>query len=154
VCQAIVKLDHPVLHTDRWVVDLGSNAAYFGRAYVTLRRHETSLVALDATDWQDFREIVRVLELAYGDLFGAGPVNWACLMNNAFRDGGADPHVHWHVFPRYRKPVVFDGQTFTDQRYGEHYDPDAVVEIDSATLDRLAVTLRDHIDGPHGSHPD
>ena len=145
VCEAVGHLDHPVLQTPRWVVDLGSNAAYFGRAYVTLREHKRCLSELDDVDWQDLREVVLLLERTYADLFDADPLNWACLMNNAFRDGGDDPHVHWHVFPRYRTPVEFEGETYRDLHYGEHYDPMAERIMDEAAVARLAARLKDYL---------
>ncbi len=33
------------------------------------------------------------------------------------------PHVHMHIYPRYQTPRLFAGQSFTDTRFGDHYDP-------------------------------
>ncbi len=59
---------------------------------------------------------------------GATMVNFSCLRNWAFRsvapeppllEGRPNPHVHWHVAPRYASTVVFGGEEFIDRRFGE-----------------------------------
>jgi diadenosine tetraphosphate (Ap4A) HIT family hydrolase len=41
-------------------------------------------------------------------------------MNNAYQNTPPDPHVHWHVWPRYRNPVELEGEAFVDEYFG-HY---------------------------------
>jgi diadenosine tetraphosphate (Ap4A) HIT family hydrolase len=60
-----------ILITKHWSVGLGNNHAYFGRAYATLRTHKGSLSSLDKEEWEDFEEVVRRLEKAYKEVFGA-----------------------------------------------------------------------------------
>ena len=33
--------------------------------------------------------------------------------------------AHWHIWPRYARPVVIDGESFTDPNFGHHYDKQA-----------------------------
>lgn len=48
--------------------------------------------------------------------------NWMYFMNNVYQEENPNPHVHWHVRPRYKNPVLFDGQEFTDPDFGKNYD--------------------------------
>jgi diadenosine tetraphosphate (Ap4A) HIT family hydrolase len=145
ICKFPRKASHRLLETDAWHVQLGNNQAYFGRAYVTLKEHKGSLSALSPQEWQEFQDIVGKLEPAYKELYGADPLNWSCLMNNAFRENPAYPHVHWHVMPRYRTPVVRDGVTYVDSQYGELFDGDAERLVSDEIVASIATELRSYL---------
>jgi diadenosine tetraphosphate (Ap4A) HIT family hydrolase len=74
--------------------------------------------------------------------FGADLFNWACLMNNAFKTPHPQPHVHWHVWPRYRRPVQIGTHTFTDPNFGHHYDKHAETLVDSKALELITEQFR------------
>jgi diadenosine tetraphosphate (Ap4A) HIT family hydrolase len=120
--------------TDHWLISLASDQGYLGRCYVTLRKHKGSLVELSDVEWDEYIQIVRRLERAVSASFGASPSNWACMMNNAYQDVPANPHVHWHFRPRYRSSVVVNGVTFSDPMYGYHYDREQRREVDGETF--------------------
>lgn len=124
-CEFLRQPQNQILVTKHWTVGVGNNQAYFGRAYATLRTHKGSLGSLDTEEWQEFEEIVKRLEKAYKAVFGAEPLNWGCFMNNAYRVEPAQPHVHWHIFPRYKIPPVLNGVEYGDELYGEFYDDNA-----------------------------
>ena len=42
-------------------------------------------------------------------------------MNHFYKVTAPDPHLHIHVRPRYDKPVVINGNTYTDSEFGHHY---------------------------------
>ena len=42
-------------------------------------------------------------------------------MNDFYKESAPDPHLHIHVRPRYDKPVVLNGSTYTDSEFGHHY---------------------------------
>jgi diadenosine tetraphosphate (Ap4A) HIT family hydrolase len=145
-CKFLAKPSHPILLTQHWSVELGNDQVYLGRAYVSLRTHKGSLSELSAEEWEDFQAVVRKLENAYHKAFGAEPLNWACLMNNAFRNDPGNPHVHWHVWPRYRKAVTLAGITFDDAVYGEHYDITAVRNVSDEVVDEIATQLKPYLE--------
>ena len=134
VCQLLKEPSEQLLETKNWTVGVGNNQAYFGRAYVTLRTHKSSLGDLNKEEWAEFEEIVHQLETAYKAAFNAVPLNWGCFMNNAFRNGESNSHVHWHIFPRYRKAPELNGVIYDDPLYGEHYDPQAERPVDDETV--------------------
>lgn len=145
ICELLKEPGEQLLGTKNWTVGIGNNQAYFGRAYVTLRNHKASLSDLSQEEWSDFEEIVQQLESAFKSAFGAMPLNWACLMNNAFRNGESNSHVHWHVFPRYKTAPVLNGLAYDDPLYGEHYDPQAERLVDDATVHQITEILKSHL---------
>lgn len=134
-----------ILVTKHWSAGIGNNHAYLGRAFVSLRSHKGSLSELDEEEWQDFRELVCKLEKAYKDAFGAEPLNWGCFMNHAFRTEPFNPHVHWHIFPRYSVAPVVAGITFDDPLFGNFYDDKAERLVSDEVVAEIAETLRNHI---------
>lgn len=46
-CEALKEPKHQIIQTDYWAIGLGNNQAYFGRAFVTLKKHKGSLSALN-----------------------------------------------------------------------------------------------------------
>ncbi|MGH7237202.1 MAG: HIT family protein [Candidatus Saccharimonadales bacterium] len=135
-----------ILDTEHWSVEIdGRNHAYLGRAYVTLKEHKPSLSNLNQQEWANFEEIVRRLEKAYKDAFGAEPLNWGCFMNHAFRSEPFNPHVHWHIYPRYKKAQVIDGITFDDPLFGNFYDDTAERLVSQDTVKEIASKLRQQL---------
>lgn len=134
-----------ILLTDSWRAVIGNNHAYLGRAYVTLRTHKGSLSELNDQEWADFRQVVQTLEKAYKQAFGATPLNWGCYMNLAFRTEPNNPHVHWHIYPRYKVAPVINGITFDDPQYGNFYDNSLEKIVDAKTVQIIAAKLRDNL---------
>lgn len=145
VCEFLEKPKHQILLTDKWSIGLGNNHAYLGRAYVTLRTHKASLGELDDGDWREFEELVRKLENAYAKAFRAVPLNWGCFMNNAFQEEPVHPHVHWHIFPRYKQAPEFANITFDDPLYGHHYDPKAERNVSDEVVGQIADKLKQYL---------
>ena len=98
--------------------------SYLGRTIVELKTHKGSLTELSDEEWTDFGVLVKKYENAIKKSFNADLFNWGCLMNHAYRKEPSNPHVHWHVRPRYKSKVEFEGQEFTDPDFGNHYDRD------------------------------
>jgi len=136
---------HQILTTDHWSVGVGNNQAYFGRAYVTLRNHKGSLSSLDEDEWRDFEDVVRKLEAAYKAVYRAEPLNWGCFMNHAFRSEPFNPHVHWHIFPRYEVAPELDGVVYDDPLFGTFYDDSAERLVDDETVEKIAARLKEYL---------
>lgn len=147
-CEACEFLKHPkhqILITNHWNVGIGNNQAYFGRAYVTLRAHKGSLSDLSNEEWSEFQEIVRKLEKAYKEVFGAEPLNWGCFMNHAFRSEPFNPHVHWHIFPRYKVAPVLNGVSYDDPLFGNFYDDTAEHMVSDEVVEQIVTKLKERL---------
>ncbi|HEU4914008.1 MAG TPA: HIT family protein [Candidatus Saccharimonadales bacterium] len=134
-----------LFQTEYWRVILSYDQAYVGRLFIPLRVHKGSLGELTDEEWSDFKEIVRKVEQANAKVFGGRPFNWLCMMNDAFKQIPANPHVHWHMLPRYDHDIEINGQIFTDPDYGRHYDKGRWMrvtdELAQAIIDRLKPEL-------------
>lgn len=149
VCDGCEFLKNPTnqfLTTQNWTVGIGNNHAYLGRAYVTLRNHKGSLSSLTTQEWSEFQEIVQKLEKAYKQAFGAEPLNWGCFMNLAYGEEPFNPHVHWHIFPRYKTAPELDGVSYGDPLFGQFYDYKAERLVTAQVVEQIMLKLKAHLD--------
>lgn len=144
-CSLDVIPDHVIWDTDYWRVNLGLNQHYFGRAFAVLKNHKGSLGEMYPDEWRDFQSMSMNLERAYGELFGAAPLNWVCLMNAAYRKPEPIPHVHWHILPRYKEAPVFEGQRFSDVLYGDLFDSTAETNLSANKISRISSEIRSRL---------
>lgn len=122
VCPFVANPESPIFESEFWVINLAAHDQYYpGRSYVTAKRHVGSLPDLTNEEWADLCAVIKKFETAVRQGLGATMCNWTCLMNNAYQAQPYNPHVHWHVRPRYEKPVSILGETFTDELFGHHY---------------------------------
>jgi len=124
-----------IFETPFWGVLLSWNQRYLVRCYIFSKRHFGNMSEITTEETLDFLEVVKRIEGAIKKTFGAEMFNWSCLMNNFYKKENHNPHVHWHVKPRYRNKVVVAGKTFEDKEFGHHYSrDDNVVEPEGVRL--------------------
>jgi diadenosine tetraphosphate (Ap4A) HIT family hydrolase len=135
--------DVQVIETEKWRVVLDPNQQFIGKAFVTLLEHKASLSDLDTEDWKDFEALVKRLESALKKAFQPNHFNWSCLMNIAAMNG-QETHVHWHIHPRYDKPITIAGETFEDtQWYPRKERTDHIVGI--TVLQKIAEKIKENL---------
>lgn len=137
-----------LMETHYWQVVLHENQYYLGRCTVVLRRHCPSLSELRVEEWADLKVIIGSLETALRGLFGAEPFNWACLMNGGYRADPPAPHVHFHLWPRYRQAARFRELIFEDNEFGKHYDPGGRRLLPKEIHAELVALLRSRLANP------
>lgn len=130
-----------VLSRDHWTLVLNDNQATLGRVFFALNRHETDIAALSDADVLSLWAFVRETKSALAALFAPDHYNFMFLMN-------LTPHVHFHIFPRYAGPREFAGQTFTDSRWGDHYDPAESRALDPDAETEMIALLRHALTQP------
>ena len=130
-----------ILADDHWTLVLNDNQATLGRVFFALNRHETDVAALSDAEVLSLWAFVREAKAALSALFAPDHFNYMFLMN-------LTPHVHFHIFPRYARSIEFAGQTFTDHRYGDHYDPAESRTLDASTEEALIAALRPALTQP------
>lgn len=121
-CEYCTPKYRPLFETAYWKVNLFPDQSYLGRVVVTLKRHAGTLSMLNAEEWKDFGQMARRVEAVLTKSFEPQMFNWTCMLNDAYLEENPDPHVHWHVRPRYNAAVELAGVTFTDPDFGKHYD--------------------------------
>ena len=79
--------------------------------------NKESLSELTNDEWLELGKLEKELERVTKKLFGATMFNFACLMNNAYRDKET-PHVHFHFIPRYDGERIILGKKYKDRHFG------------------------------------
>jgi diadenosine tetraphosphate (Ap4A) HIT family hydrolase len=136
VCEALQKYA-PIYKTNHWSIGLSPDQAYFGRSYVSTDIHIETISDLDDEQWQDLRLVMKKADLVFRKEFGAAVMNWSCLTNNAFQSKPYNPHIHWHLRPRYDCAVKVAGLVFTDPEFGYHYDRNRHNELSSEDFEKI-----------------
>jgi diadenosine tetraphosphate (Ap4A) HIT family hydrolase len=121
-CEICKPKYRPLFETIFWRVHLVPDQAYLGRCVVVLKRHAGTLSMLTADEWKDFGQMVVRIELVINKAFEPDMFNWTCMANDAYLEEYPEPHIHWHIRPRYAKPVALAGIAFEDPDFGKHYD--------------------------------
>ena len=82
--------------------------------------NKESLSDLSNDEWLELGIIEKELERVCKKLFQTSMFNFACLMNNAYKDG-KKPHVHFQFLPRYQKEVLLFGKKYRDKHFGYNF---------------------------------
>ena len=110
-----------VYESRSWSVFLSYEQDYIGRCVLVLKRHCHSLSELTDDEWEDLHKLICKVETCLKTVLGATLCNWSCLMNSFYKESEPDPHLHVHVRPRYDKPVILNGNIYSDSEFGHHY---------------------------------
>lgn len=98
---------------EHWVVLFREKQVTIGSVIIMAKdTQKQSLGSLSAEAWSEFGAVTHDVEAMLTAAFGAEKFNYLALMMY-------DPEVHFHVIPRYSKPVEFAGITFTDPDWPE-----------------------------------
>ena len=79
--------------------------------------NKESLSELTSEDWVELGLIEKELERVTKEVFDATMYNFACLMNNAYRDN-EKPHVHFQFIPRYKGERTILNKKYKDRHFG------------------------------------
>ena len=88
--------------------------------YCIVGNDKESLSELEPEAWVELGTIEKELERVCKKVFGATMFNFACLMNNAYRDN-EKPKVHYHFVPRYKEPLMLFGKKYVDRHFGYNF---------------------------------
>ena len=107
-----------IAETKYWLILLAPDQKNLGTCVVALKRVDDDLAGLKDEEWLEFGLIVKNLESALKNAFNSTMFNWGCLMNSSYLNQPPNPHVHWHLIPRYKNKIEFEGITFEDPCFG------------------------------------
>jgi diadenosine tetraphosphate (Ap4A) HIT family hydrolase len=144
-CKRLGDKNSLVYETRYWKISLTDDQAYLGRCFVDLKRHCGDLADLKPDEQKDLFKVVKLLEGALRDAFGAVMFNWTCLMNNAYKAKIPKPHVHWHFRPRYDKKVKFAGLIFEDLEFAHHYSRERKLEVSSDVKKKIIEKISENL---------
>lgn len=108
--ETIRKFGYPdtlIAEREHWLVLLRPQQATLGAAILAGKGPETRFADLPAVAFTELGTMVDALETAAAKAFAYDKINYLMLMM-------VDPHVHFHVVPRYAGQRTFEGVVFAD----------------------------------------
>lgn len=119
---------------EHWVVLFREKQVTIGSVIIMSRElDKNSLGDVTPEAWSEFGVVSKFVETTITKAFGAEKFNYLALMMY-------DPEVHFHVIPRYSKPVNFAGREFIDPDW-PRATKKVALELDQATLDAIKEKL-------------
>ena len=100
------------------VIFVDSCQEFIGDCIISCNKE--SLSDLTDEDWQELGRLEKELERISKKLFNATMFNFACLMNNAYRDN-EKPNVHFHFIPRYKNKLKLFNKIYKDKHFGYNF---------------------------------
>lgn len=90
-----------------------------------LSSNKESLSDLSNDEWIELGILEKELERVCKKLFNSTMFNFACLMNNAYRDN-EKPHVHFQFIPRYNGERAILNKKYKDKHFGTIFVCDTI----------------------------
>jgi len=119
-----------------WSVLLRQPQVTLGSMILAAHGPATSWAGLDPRSFAELHRVVSELETALRSAFHCDKLNYLMLMM-------VDPHVHFHIIPRYAGPREFAGGTFADAGWPGPPNLGMSNETDPAMNDRIRIRLQD-----------
>ena len=133
----IEKFAYPssLLHEYRsWVVLLRPAQPTLGSLVLACKEDATSLGAVSGAAYAELATATADLERALREAFDFRKINYLALMM-------VDPHVHFHVIPRYSETRDFDGLRCEDAAWPKPPDLSKVLALTAAQTTALQAKL-------------
>ena len=118
-----------------WVVLLRPAQPTLGSLVLAAKSDATAFGALPAEAHAELSIVTAAIEAALSDFTGYAKLNYLMLMM-------VDPHVHFHVIPRYEGAREWGGLEFTDAGWPAVPQLGEAVALTGEQIDALAGELR------------
>jgi diadenosine tetraphosphate (Ap4A) HIT family hydrolase len=122
---------------EHWSVLLRPAQVTLGALVLAARSDVQSLAALPREAFAELARVTRDIDDAFRQFPPAEKINYLMLMM-------IDPHVHFHVLPRYSTSRQFDGVAFEDRGWPGPPDLKAAPPITAELFARLLHRLKSH----------
>lgn len=133
----ITKFGYPaslLREYESWVVLLRPVQPTLGSLVLACREEANSLGAVSAAAWSELAVATADLERVLRSAFDYQKINYLALMM-------VDPHVHFHVIPRYAASREFGGATCLDAAWPKPPDLGTALPLTPAQMSLLHATL-------------
>lgn len=136
----IAKFGHPatlIAEYDHWVVLLRPAQPTLGALVLAAKSDATAFGDLPPQAHAELAVVTRAIETALTRAVGYARINYLMLMM-------VDPHVHFHVLPRYEGERSGGDVTVADAGWPGQPDLGAAVKPDEAQITTLVAWLKGH----------
>jgi diadenosine tetraphosphate (Ap4A) HIT family hydrolase len=127
--------DTLVREFDHWVVLVRPAQVALGSLVLAARSDATAYSALPPEAFAEQGDVVRTVETALREFCNYERINYLMLMM-------VDPHVHFHVIPRYCEPRQWEGTAFPDGGWPGPPQLKLVIELDAAQVTTMREQLK------------
>jgi len=134
----IAKFDYPstlIAERDHWVVLVRAQAVTLGSLILATKGEATAYGALSAEAFAEQAALVKAIEAALASFVQYEKINYLMLMM-------VDPHVHFHIIPRYEGTRKFNGTSYADAGWPGMPDLSNARKLDRQTIEGTATALR------------
>lgn len=134
----IVRFGYPetlIAEYDHWVVLLRPAQPTLGSLVLAAKSDATAFADLDPAAYAELARVSRDIEDALRGAVDHAKLNYLMLMM-------VDPHVHYHVIPRYESSRDFRGREFADAGWPKLPALGEAVELDAGTVAATVSWLR------------
>lgn len=134
----MVRFGYPatlIAEHDHWVVLLRPAAVTLGSLVLVSKSDAEAFGDLPREAFAELGEVVRQVETRLRTFVDFEKINYLMMMM-------VDPHVHYHVIPRYSRPRRFDGDAYPDAGWPGLPDMGRALDLDPATASRMVDRLR------------
>ena len=114
-----------VAQTEYWKWSVRPSQCTLGAGVLSLKRPAEAMAELTTQEGADLINAIKIIETTLKKAFDFDKINYLMLMM-------IDYHVHYHVIPRYSKPIDFEGASFVDEGWPKPpviFAPDASEEM-------------------------
>ena len=124
-CELIYNREYEFLlfESQHWKSYLSFQQHYPGRSIIVCKRHVESFDLLAPEELRDYQKHFKKVTTLLQEKLNVTCFNVALLMNGAYAEKPYNPHVHFHIIPRYDQEVKILGYNFEDDTFGNHYVP-------------------------------
>jgi diadenosine tetraphosphate (Ap4A) HIT family hydrolase len=136
--ETILRFGYPdtlIAEYRHWTVLLRPDQPTLGSLIVAAIGEEKALADLPAEAFAELRTVVGHVETALREAVGYEKINYLMLMM-------VDPHVHWHVIPRYDGERDAAGIAIQDQGWPKAPQLAGALALEPAQIDGLGGLLR------------
>lgn len=120
---------------DHWVVLLRPAQVTLGSVILAAKSDATAFADLPGEAFAELKQVTADIDAVLARFVAFEKINYLMLMM-------VDPHVHFHVFPRYDGTREWQGQEFTDHGWPKTPDLASAVALDPQMRNDLADELR------------
>lgn len=121
--------------TDFWVVLLRPKQITAGCLVLACKQDATALGDISEAAGADLPNVCKKLENALNVSFGPEKINYVALMM-------VDPHVHFHVIPRYSTSVKISDASISDIGWPKHPNMTEVADLSDVQMAAILEKLQ------------
>lgn len=118
-----------------WTVLLRPKQITLGSLVLVSRTEATAFAALGAAAFAELGHVVADIEATLSRVWAYDKINYLMLMM-------VDPHVHFHVLPRYQGPRTFAGRTVSDPAWPGPPNLASAEDLSAAELAEIQQALK------------